>query len=217
MKRSKQSQTGFTLIELLLAMAFLSSILFLTTLVLTQAMNIFNKGVTVKQLSQVSRVLVEDMTRAGHAGSSPVLDSKNAGAAGCLAIGSSVYVWNVGDATSSDGYANAYYKYSNNSQPINFIRYTGSEQCPSATIDPNQATAIVGDQVRVYSLRSAKLTASALQTLTLTLGSYGGQDSDYNPFVGSEGYYQCRADGIGHYCAVSTIDTVMHLSGKSGN
>lgn len=217
MKRSKKQQQGFTLIELLLAMAFLSSILLLTTLVLTQAMNIFNKGVTVKQLSQVSRVLVEDMTRAGHAGASPMIDSNNAGAAGCLAIGSSVYVWNIGDMSSSDGYKNAYYRYTNNSQPVNFIRYTGSEQCPSATIDPNQATAIVGDQIRVYSLTSTKLSAAALQNLSLTLGSYGGQNSDYNPFIGGDGRYQCKADGIGHYCAISTIDTIMHLSGNSNN
>lgn len=201
----------------MLAMTFLSSILLLTTLVLVQSMNIFNKGATVKQMSQVSRILVEDITRVGNSGVPPTVtwSPSNADrAAACLQIDQSVYIWNLGSGSTDSGYINPQYRYTDGT-PINFVKYSGTS-CPADrnAVQRNQTTQLVGDQVRVYRLDTAGIAGTSLQKFSLTLGSYAEKDSPYNPFL-LDGNYQCGTDGLGSYCASSTIDTVMHFAGKA--
>ncbi len=52
---------GFTLIELMLSMAFIGSLLLVIAAVVMQVTSIYNRGLTIKEVNAVSRVLVRDM------------------------------------------------------------------------------------------------------------------------------------------------------------
>lgn len=60
-KAKKKSQHGFTLIELMLAMGFIGSLLVVIAVIILQIMGIYNKGLTLKEVNQVSRTVVRDM------------------------------------------------------------------------------------------------------------------------------------------------------------
>ena len=61
-------ESGFTVIELTLAMAFLAFIMLFTTLTIIQMMRTYDKGLTIKQINQSGRTLVEDLSRSVSAG-----------------------------------------------------------------------------------------------------------------------------------------------------
>lgn len=53
--------SGFTIIELMIAVAFIGGLLVTITLVILQIMSLYNKGLTLKEVDSVSRVVVRDM------------------------------------------------------------------------------------------------------------------------------------------------------------
>ena len=54
-------QRGFTLVELMIAVAFVGTLLILIALVIVQIMGIYNKGLTLKSVNEISRTVVRDM------------------------------------------------------------------------------------------------------------------------------------------------------------
>lgn len=54
-------QKGFTLVELMLGMGFVGSLLVLIAIVIIQIMGLYNKGLTLKEVNEVSRTVVRDM------------------------------------------------------------------------------------------------------------------------------------------------------------
>ena len=54
-------QKGFTLVELMLAVGFVGGLLVLIALIIMQIMGLYNKGLTLKGVDEVSRVVVRDM------------------------------------------------------------------------------------------------------------------------------------------------------------
>lgn len=60
-RNNKKQQKGFTLIELMLSVAFVGSLLVLIALITIQIMGLYNKGLTLKEVNEVSRVVVRDM------------------------------------------------------------------------------------------------------------------------------------------------------------
>lgn len=60
-QNNKQDQKGFTLIELMLAVGFVGGLLVLIALIVMQIMGLYNKGLTLKEVDEVSRVVVRDM------------------------------------------------------------------------------------------------------------------------------------------------------------
>lgn len=59
--RKNSHRQGFTLVELMLGMAFVGSLLVVVAVIILQIMGIYNKGLTLKEVNQVSRVVVRDM------------------------------------------------------------------------------------------------------------------------------------------------------------
>lgn len=60
-KTRTKRQKGFTLIELMLAIGFVGSLLVLIALIIIQIMGLYNKGLTLKEVNEVSRIVVRDM------------------------------------------------------------------------------------------------------------------------------------------------------------
>lgn len=61
MPKRRDGQKGFTLVELMLAMGFIGSLLILIALIIIQIMGLYNKGLTLKEVNEVSRIVVRDM------------------------------------------------------------------------------------------------------------------------------------------------------------
>lgn len=59
--RKQKHQKGFTLVELMLGMGFVGSLLVLIAIVIIQIMGLYNKGLTLKEVNEVSRIVVRDM------------------------------------------------------------------------------------------------------------------------------------------------------------
>jgi type II secretory pathway pseudopilin PulG len=98
MNRAKRSQ-GFTLIELMLAMAFIALLLLAVALTIIQIANIYNRGLLLKEVNQVSRSIGDELDRSMRSASIFSLDpsanryvSNTAG--GRLCLGQYTFVWN---------------------------------------------------------------------------------------------------------------------------
>lgn len=125
-RKNKHSQKqGFTLVELMLAMGFVGSLLVMIALIIMQIMGLYNKGLTLKEVNQVSRTVVRDMQQSisgvdafrlqykdvdtlqtpkslheiSEKGNDIDYYSNSAG--GRLCTGSYSYVWNTGAALKS--------------------------------------------------------------------------------------------------------------------
>ena len=92
-------QSGFTIVELLLALTFFSFILLFATAGFIQINRSYNKGLTVKQMNETGRLVLEDITRAIRATPSgdvqilPAVDAPNV-AIRRLCAGSTRFGWN---------------------------------------------------------------------------------------------------------------------------
>jgi type II secretory pathway pseudopilin PulG len=118
-------QRGFTLIELMLAIGFVGSLLVLIALIIIQIMGLYNKGLTLKEVNEVSRVVVRDMQQSvsgsdafrlqylkddtptyattfqqavNPGGNNSQIDYYSNDAGGRLCTGVYSYVWNTGGA-----------------------------------------------------------------------------------------------------------------------
>lgn len=91
---------GFTLIELTLAMGFVSLLLLAIAMTVIQIGNIYNRGLTLKDVDQSGRSLANELQRSVSESASFDLSSRyiNKNWGGRLCIGQYSYVWNYGYA-----------------------------------------------------------------------------------------------------------------------
>lgn len=126
-RTNKRRQKGFTLIELMISVGFIGFLLITIAMTIIQIMGLYNKGLTLKEVDSVSRVVVRDMQQ-GISGASmfalqyddedtPEKDTKTArtlaeadkngvdyytnDAGGRLCTGVYSYIWNTGQALGS--------------------------------------------------------------------------------------------------------------------
>lgn len=96
-------QSGFTLVELMLAMGFVSVLLIAILLTIMQIGGIYNRGLTLKEVNQVSRSLSGEFQRSISASMPFSLDENHYVAqpnGGRLCLGGYSYIWNYGSAIS---------------------------------------------------------------------------------------------------------------------
>lgn len=106
-------QHGFTITELMFAMMFVSFLLIFGVTVIVQSMQIYNKGLSVRLMTQSGRQVTEDVTRSlRYAGNVTVNDATQR-----MCTGRISYAWNIGEGTTN--------KYtSGNTTPIRFVQVT---------------------------------------------------------------------------------------------
>jgi prepilin-type N-terminal cleavage/methylation domain-containing protein len=205
---------GFTLIELMLAMAFFSSILIVTTSVLVQVLGIYNKGLAVKQMNGVGRMLADDVVRVGNSARGEV-DVQGKDSDGthprCMQIGNNVYVWSYQNDVALN---KSHYRTS--SGPISFAQLKNPDGGCPPTATVLLVTAIepmLSASVRVYAGEVKPIGgATNLLSLRLVLGTYSSALSTNNPTLNADGKsVQCAASSLGNFCAFGTYETVIYL------
>lgn len=132
MSHVKRTQ-GFTLVELLLAMSFIAALLLTIATVTLLISQVYNRGLTVKEVNQISRVISDDLLRdvsssptfSLDAGGGQYVNSNPKGRdglapSGRLCLGTYSYVWNYGWALKSNNSGLA--KYNSKSDQIRLVR-----------------------------------------------------------------------------------------------
>jgi len=129
----KTMQSGFTLIELLLAMAFIAMLLLAIATTILQITRTYNTGLTLKEVNQTSRTILDYLQR--DIGASPpfsltttvqnprYIASVTEGAyTGRLCLGQYSYIWNYGRGLVSSNVDIAKYSGTTNKDKIRFVR-----------------------------------------------------------------------------------------------
>lgn len=117
--------TGFTLIELMLAMTFISVLLLAIALTIIQIGNIYTKGMTLKEVNQVSRDISDDLRRniAASQGIDLTTQYQTSSAGGRMCLGTYTYIWNTSKALEqSDANRAVYLAVGKQSTPIRFLK-----------------------------------------------------------------------------------------------
>lgn len=229
---SRDNKTlGFTLIELMLAMGFVSVLLVAIAMTVVQIGNIYNRGLTLKNVDQAGASLASELQRSIAESYSFDLSSRFVIQpwGGRLCIGQYSYIWNYGEAIKVNDPARLN-NYSNSSNPINFVKVIDSNAgyctSPAKPIDYSGAIELVnvGDHNLAIHNFSISTTGSAsdpktgqrLYSISFLIGT-----NDQTALKGSLNATQCLIPNEvingktpdPSYCFVNQFDIVA----RSGN
>lgn len=235
MNQQRNIHHGFTIIELMLAMSFVAMLLLAIAMTTIQIGNIYNKGITLKQVNQAGRSLSDELQRTLAASSAiDVSDTatsryqKQPGG-GRLCMGRYTYVWNNGKALAggpgAPAVVNEYAPPATGDIRFAKVVDTGASLCQdmSKKIVQEDATELLseGDRnlvVHDFTLRQTiptdPVTGQALYAITLTLGTNEREQL-------ATGDTSCKppaeAGGDTTYCAVNTFDIIARAGNKAGD
>lgn len=234
MNQLRNTQTGFTIIELMLAMSFVAMLLLAIAMTTIQIGNIYNKGITLKQVNQAGRSLTDELQRT-LAASSAIDVSGATGSryqkqpgGGRLCMGKYSYVWNYGKALAGAPGAPAIVnQYATGTDQIRFAKVvdTGASLCQDMNkkivqsdsielLDEGDRNLVVHDMELQQTVPTDPVTGQALYALTLTLGTNDREqlttgDTSCKP--------PAQVGGDTTYCAVNTFDIIARAGNKAGD
>jgi type II secretory pathway pseudopilin PulG len=232
------NKNGFTLIELMLAMSFVSMLLIAIALTVVQIGNIYNQGLTLKDVNQAGRSIASELQRSISQSEpfnikpgvgSHYIQQGNVGSywGGRLCIGQYSYIWNYGSAISNGNQANMNV-YSNSSNQILFVKVIdpSASYClqTSKKVDINNATELLNVGQHNLAVHSFNVTAEAsagdsktgqqLYSFQFLIGTNEQSALVLNP---NTGMLVCKAPGQSGsdpaYCSVSEFN----IEARAGN
>lgn len=223
---------GFTLIELMLSMAFVSVLLLAVAMTILQISNIYNKGLTLKDVNHSGRVMVDDIQDT-IASSVPFDISASASSryvsqdwGGRLCVGQYSYIWNYGSDIAG-GDITRMNVYEDSSDTIRFVKAFDPNgiYCNEASRQIKRANAIellnAGEHdlaIHLFSIESFdsahdSRTNQRLYGVRFVIGT-----NNQKAITNNAGEIVCKifgqADADPSYCAVSRFDIVT-LAGNS--
>lgn len=228
---------GFTLIELMLAMTFISVLLVAIAMTTIQISNIYNKGITLREVDQAGRSLSNELQR-NIAASAPfdVTPKKDNAEAtkdskyvvrnedgGRLCLGSYSYLWNFGKAIKGTDGAAIYNKYSDGSDDkIRFIKVAdpAGQLCaqPEVMPDKTKSTDLLtsGDRDLVLHKFSIERTSDvgmisqAIYAISFTLGT-----NDQDQLTTNDTSCKPPSENIDvAYCSVNQFDIIARAGNR---
>jgi len=238
-------QHGFTLIELMLAMTFISILLLAIAMTTIQISNIYNKGITMREVNQMGRAISDELQRS--IGSSTPFDvtpkdsadnsatntshyvvrkANGQNVAGRLCLGDYTYAWNYGKAIAGEGGITSYNKYTggDSATPIRFVkvRDPSGALCSDPTMNITKANATEmlssGDRdlvVHNFSIVQTKSDAATSQAIYAISVTIGTNDREQ--LTANDASCKPPAQGVGdeNYCSVNQFDIIARAGNKS--
>jgi len=226
---SRDKTTGFTLIELMLAMTFISILLLAIALTTIQISNIYNKGITLREVNQAGRSVTEDLRRS-IALSMPFDTSSNyvsRDGGGRLCIGGYSYAWNYGKAIVGGAGAPALLNVYDDAArtPVRFAKVVdpGASLCTDAMLAQPVARADAtellssGDRdlaLHKFTIKQTDSNPSASQALyaiSMTIGTNDRQQL-------ADAACKPPSEGVGNeaYCSVNQFDIIARAGNNLG-
>lgn len=227
---------GFTLVELMLAMSFISLLLLGIAMTTIQVSNIYDKGITLREVNQAGRAVSDELQR-NIASSVPFeVDaalpnnkylSQTGG--GRLCTGRYTYAWNFGSALKGGPGAplimNRYT--AGDTTQIRFVKVndSGGTLCTTTpslpAIDRSKSTEMLTGGDRDLALHSFTITKGAfdatlgqtLYAISMVLGT-----NDRAELMTGDTSCKPPAEGTGNenYCSVNQFDIIARAGNKSG-
>lgn len=235
---SHDKRAGFTLVELMLAMTFISVLLLAIAMTTIQISNIYNKGITLREVNQAGRAVTTDIGRS-IAGSipfdvTPKTDDSEATAnskyvvrdgGGRLCLGSYTYAWNYGSAIKGGQGAPSVFNTYEDGQAVRFVKVSDANGalCATPTTPIIRANAVdlisSGDRelaVHAFSITKTAEDASigqALYAISMTIGT-----NDQAQLTTNDASCRPPAEEVGaeNYCAVNQFDIIARAGNRSG-
>lgn len=230
MNRARHS--GFTLIELMLAMSFITVLLLAIAMTTIQISNIYNKGLTLREVNQVGRSLSEELQRGIEASppfnvdpSSPTSKYIVRPGGGRLCLGRYSYIWNYGDALAGGNGAPTIFNTYQNGDAVRFAKVADASASlcidPTLKIDRSEATELLSAGDRNLVMHKFSIvqgaedaeTGQALYAISMTIGTNNQEQLTTNDA-------SCKppAQGVGDedYCSVNQFDIVARAGNKAG-
>jgi prepilin-type N-terminal cleavage/methylation domain-containing protein len=228
---------GFTLIELMLAMTFISILLVAIAMTTIQITNIYNKGITLREVNQAGRAVSDDLQRSISATIPFDVTPKNASPAtadskyvkrdggGRLCIGRYTYVWNYGDSIAGvNGAPTLFNKYDDNST-VRFAKVSdpSASLCddPRLSIKRSDAAEMLTSGDRDLVVHSFDVTRNppdgtigqAIYAISVVIGT-----NDTQQLVTNNTSCKAPADATGdqNYCSVNQFDIIARAGNKAG-
>lgn len=172
-------KSGFTLVELMLAMTFVSFLLVAICMTVIQISEVYNRGLTIKDVNQAGRSLGSDLQT--NISSSMPFSLTGTGIGqryvsqsygGRLCTGQYSYIWNYGSAIHTaqvTGNNSSLNSYNGSTTTINFIRVADptSNYCVNATssgrlIEPASSTELMNAGEHTLAIHNFTIVANTL-------------------------------------------------------
>jgi prepilin-type N-terminal cleavage/methylation domain-containing protein len=227
---SHVKKDGFTLIELMLSMSFISLLLLAIAMTTIQVSNIYNRGLTLREVNQAGRSISEELQRNIAAATpfevdpaAPLTKYIVHPEGGRLCIGRYTYAWNFGSALRA-GAGTPYNTYPDNT-PIRFVKVNdpGGKLCTDPTLDIQRTAATdmltAGDRDLVMHKFTITKTANdptmgaSLYAISMTIGT-----NDEAELVTGDTSCKPPAESAGNenYCSVNQFDIIARAGNKAG-
>jgi prepilin-type N-terminal cleavage/methylation domain-containing protein len=235
---SHGKQNGFTLIELMLAMTFISVLLVAIAMTTIQISNIYNKGITLREVNQAGRVITDDLQRS-ISSSSPfdVTPKKNdtdiatmtshyvvRDGGGRLCVGGYTYAWNYGKAIAGGtGAPDVFNKYEDGT-PVRFVKVRdGGNLCTNSAakiIRENASEMLTSSDrdlvVHTFDIKQTSAepsTEQSIYSITMLIGT-----NDRDQLTTNDASCKPPAEGVGdeQYCSVNQFDIIARAGNRSG-
>jgi type II secretory pathway pseudopilin PulG len=209
MMANKKTSNGFTIIELLMSMSFLAFMLLFVITASTQVLRTYNKGLTIKDINQSSRTIIDQLARDVSSSTQPKI-YKDA-LSGRLCTDGATYVWNTIQAPTPNPNK---YKAPNANTGLHFIRTTdptacGTKKTPDVPLNTatellNGQSANVGSQASIIDLNLTPVNTK-LYKLSLILGT--SDPAGYTIVAAGT----CGPGLQGEFCASASFNTTVYV------
>lgn len=237
---SQDNKQGFTLIELMLAMTFIAVLLVAIALTTIQISNIYNRGITLREVNQAGRSLSDEFQRT-IASSTPFDVTPKAGnppmpvesryvaweGGGRLCLGAYTYVWNYGKALAGGQSAPAILnRYTNASEgPIRMVKVEDANGtlCTTTTLNIDRAKAtdllssgdrdLVLHKFSIERTQDESSTGQSIYAISMTIGT-----NDRQQLTTDDTSCKAPSEGVGNesYCSVNQFDIIARAGNKAG-
>jgi len=235
---SRDKTSGFTLIELMLSMTFISVLLVAIAMTAIQISNIYNKGITLREVNQAGRAVSSELQRSiassvpfdvtPKSDNSPGTENSKyvvRDGGGRLCLGNYSYAWNYGKALVGGAGAPAIYNKYDDNTPVRFAKVedAGGALCSDVNLAVTKAKATellsTGDRELVLHSFAVTETSSdpstnqALYAITMVIGT-----NDRQQLTTDDASCKPPSAGVGdeNYCSVNQWDIIARAGNKAG-
>lgn len=235
---SRDKTQGFTLIELMLSMTFIAVLLVAIAMTTIQISNIYNKGITLREVNQAGRAVSSELQRSiassvpfdatPKSDNSPGTENSKyvvREGGGRLCLGNYSYAWNYGKALVGGAGAPAIYNKYDDNTPVRFAKVedAGGALCGDVNLAVAKAKATellsTGDRELVLHSFAVTETSSdpstnqALYAITMIIGT-----NDRQQLTTDDTSCKPPSAGVGdeNYCSVNQWDIIARAGNKAG-
>lgn len=232
----KTNRHGFTIVELMFAMAFVAVLLLAIAATVMQMSTIYNRGITLKEVNQSGRTVLDLLTRDIAAATPFNVDPDDAtssyvvtSAGGRLCLGNYTYAWTNPAILNNSDSASPLTTLNGDENGVRLLRFAdaGGAYCSAINRVPRdvptsvQGVDLLANGARdlvVQSFSIEQASTSPLSTLYAVTLRLGVNDADL--ITTTDGRRECQppasagGDNASSYCAINEFSTVVRAGNR---